>query len=158
MSLRQRHDLLARFLNSAEYLDIELRSAPALRPLLVLAEKNNLRRIISFHDFKLTPRIPVLIAKARKAKAHGAHIFKIATRTDNPMQLRRLLDFTTNSGAGLPLAVMGIGRFGAISRVLLARTGSVLLYASLGEATSIEGQLPLEQLREMGIGTMTKSR
>ena len=158
LSLRQRHNLLARFLNNAEYLDIELRSAPALRSLLVLAEKNNLRRIISFHDFKLTPPTAILTAKARKAKAHGAHIFKVVTRTHTPMELGRLLDFTTNSGADLPLAVMGIGRFGAISRVLLARIGSVLIYASLGEATSIEGQLPLEQLRELGIGTVTKTR
>ena len=34
---------------------------------------------------------------------------------------------------------MGIGKLGAISRLLLARCGSVLNYASLGQA-NVEGQ------------------
>ena len=50
------------------------------------------------------------------------------------------------------LAVMGIGRLGAISRVLLARAGSVLIYASVGAVTDVEGQLSLEQLRALGFG------
>ena len=37
----------------------------------------------------------------------------------------------TNGRMEIPLAVMGIGKLGAISRVLLARAGSVLIYASL---------------------------
>jgi len=52
--------------------------------------------------------------------------------------------------------VMGVGQLGAISRVLLARAGSVLTYASLGAASDIEGQLSLEQLAHLGIGTMLK--
>jgi 3-dehydroquinate dehydratase len=47
---------------------------------------------------------------------------------------------------------MGIGRLGAISRVLLARAGSVLIYTSLGPAADVEGQLSLEQLRALGFG------
>jgi 3-dehydroquinate dehydratase len=47
---------------------------------------------------------------------------------------------------------MGIGRLGAISRVLLTRAGSVLIYASVGAATDVEGQLSLEQLRVLGFG------
>ena len=46
----------------------------------------------------------------------------------------------------------GIGKLGAISRVLLARAGSVLIYASVGAATDVEGQLSLEQLRALGFG------
>src|SRR5882724_11932891 len=34
LRLRQRRDLLGRFLKHANYMDVELRSAPALRPLL----------------------------------------------------------------------------------------------------------------------------
>jgi 3-dehydroquinate dehydratase len=48
---------------------------------------------------------------------------------------------------------MGIGKLGAISRVLLARTGSALVYASVRDATDIEGQLSLEQLRALGIAS-----
>ena len=52
LRLQQRRDLLARFFNHAEYIDVELRSARALRPLLRLAQNKNVRRIISFHLFQ----------------------------------------------------------------------------------------------------------
>jgi 3-dehydroquinate dehydratase I len=152
LRLRQRRDLLARFLNHAQHIDVELRSAPALRRLLSLAEKKNIRRIISFHNFKSTPSARILAAKAREARSHGADIFKVATRTDTPMELGRLVEFITNNRVDVSLAVMGIGKLGAISRVLLARAGSVLIYGSVGAMSDIEGQLSLEQLRTLGFG------
>jgi 3-dehydroquinate dehydratase len=72
------------------------------------------------------------------------------------MELERLIDFIANSRIKLPLALMGIGKLGAISRVLLARAGSALIYASLGSANDIEGQLSLQQVRELGISTLPK--
>ena len=152
MQLRQRRDLLARFLNHADYIDVELRSASALRSLLKLAGEKNVRRIISLHNFKSTPSARILTAKAREAKSQGADIFKVATRTDTPTELGRLVEFMTSNGLDLGVAVMGIGKLGAISRVLLARTGSVLIYASIGAVTDVEGQLSLEQLRALGFG------
>jgi 3-dehydroquinate dehydratase-1 len=152
LQLRQRRDLLARFLNHADYIDLELRSAPALRSLLKLAKNKNVRRIISFHNFKSTPSVRTFGAKAYEAKSHAADIFKVATRTDTPMELGRLLEFMRSNRLDLALAVMGIGKFGAISRVLLARAGSVLIYGSVGTMSDIEGQLSLEQLRTLGFG------
>ena len=152
LSLRQRRALLSRFLTHADYLDVELRSARALRALLAIAKTKNVRRIISFHDFKSTPSARLLVAKAHNAKALRADILKVATRTDTPTELGRLLEFITKNRMNVRLAVMGIGSLGAISRVLLARAGSVLIYASLGPATDVEGQLSLEQLRALGFG------
>jgi 3-dehydroquinate dehydratase-1 len=152
LSLSQRRKLLARFLGHADYLDVELRSASVLRSLLALAKKKKVRRIISLHNFKSTPSARILAAKAREARFHGADIFKVATRTDTPMELGRLLEFMTSSRLDLSLAVMGIGKLGAISRVLLARAGSVLIYASVGTVTDVEGQMSVEQLRALGFG------
>jgi 3-dehydroquinate dehydratase-1 len=152
LRLRQRRDLLARFLSHADYIDVELRSARTLRALLAIAKAKNVRQIISFHDFKSTPSARILAAKARQARSHGADIFKVATRTDTPMELGRLLEFMTSSRWKLSLAVMGIGKLGAISRVLLARAGSVLIYASVAAATDVEGQMSLEQVRALGFG------
>jgi 3-dehydroquinate dehydratase-1 len=156
LSMRKRRALLTRFLTRADYIDVELRSARAMRSLLALAGKKKVCRIISFHSFKSTPSTRLLWTKARNAKVHRADIFKVATRTDKPAELGRLLDFITSSRVDLPVAVMGVGQLGAISRVLLARAGSVLTYASLGAASDIEGQLSLEQLANLGIGTMMK--
>jgi 3-dehydroquinate dehydratase-1 len=151
LSLRQRRNLLTQFLPHAEYIDVELRSAIALRSLLKLAEQKKVRRIISFHSFKSTPPPRILSAKARAAEAHGANIFKVATRTDTPVQLARLLGFIENKNVDLPVSVMGIGKLGAISRVVLARAGSALVYTSLAAESDIEGQLSLEQLRALGM-------
>ena len=90
------------------------------------------------------------MAKANNAKALRADIFKVATRTDTPTELGRLLEFITKNRVNIPLAVMGMGRLGAISRVLLARAGSVLIYASVGAATDVEGQMSLKQRTEPG--------
>jgi 3-dehydroquinate dehydratase type I len=151
LPLRQRRDLLVRFLNRTDYIDVELRSAHALRLLFDLAEKRRVRRIISFHDFKSTPNARNLAAKARDAKALRADIFKVATRTDTPMELGRLLEFMTSSRSDFGLAVMGIGKLGAISRAMLARAGSVLIYASMRPGSDVEGQLSLEQLRDLDL-------
>ena len=152
LELRHRRDLLTQFLSHASYIDVELRSAHALRSVLKLAKNKNVRRIISLHNFKSTPSARMLTAKARQAKSHGADIFKVAARTDTPMELGRLLEFMTNNRLDLALAVMGMGKLGAISRILMARAGSVLIYASIGKISDVEGQLSLEQIRALGFG------
>jgi 3-dehydroquinate dehydratase-1 len=154
LNLRQRRELLSRFLPCARYIDIELRSAAALRSLIKSAREKNVRRIISFHDLKATPDLGGLQLKARRAQSLGADIFKVATRIDTPVQLARLLDFTTKKDTGLAVSAMGIGKLGAISRVLLAYRGSTLVYGSVAPASDIEGQMSLEQLRAFGIGKM----
>ena len=154
LTLGQRRDLLTRFLPYAEYVDVELRSAFALRSLLGLAQEKRVRRIISFHNFRSTPPLRVLAAKADAARAHGANIFKAATRTDTSNQLARLLQLVATEVVDLPVSAMGIGNLGAISRVLLARAGSVLVYASITARSDLEGQLSLEQLRALGMGSL----
>ena len=153
LNLRERRNLLSRFLPHARYIDIELRSAAALRLLCKLARKKNVQRIISFHDLKATPDLGGLQVKARRAKSLGADIFKVATRTDTPAQLARLLDFITKKDHDLAVSAMGVGKLGAISRVLLAYRGSALVYGSVAAASEIEGQMSLEQLRAFGIGS-----
>jgi 3-dehydroquinate dehydratase-1 len=146
LSIQRRRALLLRFLPHARYIDIELRSANALQSVLDIARRKNIRRIISFHDFDITPPIRTLKAKARAAKSAGANIFKVATLTDTPAQLERLLDFVASHDVDLPVAAMGIGKLGSISRIIFAQLATPLLYASLRQPT-IEGQLSVQQLR-----------
>ena len=146
LPLHQRQELLSRFLSRASYIDVELRSAGAFKSLLASARKQNVRRILSFHNFKSTPSTRSLRTKASLAKAHGADIFKVACRTDSPAQLARLIDFMTDKDVDLPVSAMGIGKLGAISRLLLACCGSALNYVSLHQS-QVEGQLPIGLLR-----------
>jgi 3-dehydroquinate dehydratase-1 len=143
LSGARRRDLLMRFLPYAKYVDVELRSADSLHSLL---PQSDVARILSLHDFDSTPTPRSLHAKARKAKSLGAAIFKVATRTDTPAQLARLLEFISEDEVGLPVSAMGIGSLGALSRILLAGCGSCLAYASLADA-NVEGQLAVPELR-----------
>lgn len=146
LSIKQRRELLSRFLPRARYVDVELRSAKALRSLLEIARRKNVRRIISFHNFRSTPSTRSLRARARAAKSCGADIFKVATRTDTPAQLAQLLDFIANKNVDLAVSAMGIGKLGGMSRRELMRRGSVLNYAHLGRAR-IAGQPSLRDIR-----------
>jgi 3-dehydroquinate dehydratase-1 len=141
-----RRELLLRFFPVARYVDVELRSVPAFRPLLDCARRDDIRTIISFHDLNSTPSLGRLRAKAARAKRLRPMVFKVATRTDTPAQLARLLQFMSQRTSGLAISAMGIGRFGSLSRVLLARLGSRLIYTSLTEPL-VEGQLSIERFR-----------
>jgi 3-dehydroquinate dehydratase len=46
----------------------------------------------------------------------------------------------------LPVAAMGMGKLGQLSRLLFAQCGSALIYTSLGKPR-VDGQLSLEQFR-----------
>jgi 3-dehydroquinate dehydratase-1 len=150
LSIKQRRELLSRFLPRAHYVDVELRSAKALRSLLEIARRKNVRRIISFHNFRSTPSRRSLRARARAAKSCGADIFKVATRTDTPAQLAQLFDFIANKNVDLAVSAMGIGKLGGMSRRELMRRGSVLNYAHLGRAR-ITGQPSLRDIRRWAL-------
>ncbi len=141
-----RRDLLLTFLPAARYVDIELRSAATCRSVMDRARQLGVGTIMSFHDFGNTPSVGSLRAKTTRAQGFGAAVFKVATRTDTPAQLGRLIQFMATAPPGLPISVMGIGKLGAMSRSLLAQSGSVLAYCSL-RGSRIEGQLSFDQLR-----------
>jgi 3-dehydroquinate dehydratase-1 len=151
LPIRRRRQLLFRFLPRGQYVDVELRSAKGLRSVLELAHEKNIRRIISLHDFNSTPAVRTLCAKARAAKLYGADVFKVATRTDTPSQLARLLEFSTNVDVDLAMSVMGIGKLALQSRREFIRRGSVLNYAHLGRA-NISGQPTLSQIQSWALG------
>ena len=148
LALRARRDLLMRFLSAAHYVDIELRSVRGLETLLDRIRRRNVRLIISVHDLGSTPPLGSLRAKASRAKSLGAAVFKVATRTDTPAQLGRLLEFVSAVQNKIVVSAMGTGKLGAVSRILLAQSGSALSYASVG-APRIEGQMSLEDFRDV---------
>jgi len=146
LSLGQRRALLMRFLPWASFVDVELRSTGRLQTVLTTARKRNVRLIISFHDLNSTPDLRSLCTKARRAKSLGASIVKIATRTDNPDQLKRLLDFMKKKPVDLPVSVQGIGKLGRVARRQLMREGCVLNYAGINRIT-VRGQPTLSEIR-----------
>jgi 3-dehydroquinate dehydratase-1 len=146
LSSAERRDIFAALLPSANTVDIELRSFTALAGTIDSARSRNLRLIASFHDFKKTPAAGKLRDLAARARDEGADIFKLATRTESPADICRLLDLFQSSP--LPLAVMGMGALGFGSRILFARCGSVLNYGWL-HRPNVPGQWPALELKRI---------
>ncbi|MCA1658027.1 MAG: type I 3-dehydroquinate dehydratase [Verrucomicrobiaceae bacterium] len=142
----KRRALLRKFLNHANYIDIELRSAGSSAAILAAARAKNIRTIISFHDFSGTPSAADLNEIARAAKSSGVDVLKIATRTDTPEQLGTLQQFFSSRRRRMKIAAMGIGKLGRAARLWCAKRGSILNYAHLGIAR-IDGQLSVAQWR-----------
>lgn len=145
LSASARRDLLTRFLGHARYLDLELRSASELSALRAAARRRQVGLIISVHEFADTPEPAVLHQQLKRASTFHPEIFKVATRTDDPEQLERLLAFFRERSRGLPLAAMGMGKFALASRRQLLRMGSALNYAAIRTANA-PGQPTLRNL------------
>lgn len=142
----KRRTLLLRFLPRAAYLDLELRSAKILEPVLRSASENKIATIISFHDFQTTPpafRLDDIVSRARSL---GASLIKVATRTDTAAQLERLLDFFERHRGRADVVAMGIGKLGRASRRKLVLRGCPLNYGHLG-SPGAPGQLSVPELR-----------
>jgi 3-dehydroquinate dehydratase-1 len=146
LSSRERRDLFLRFMSHASLVDVELRSARALGAVLDATQPRGLRIIASVHDFTGTPAARRLDENVEVARSLGADVLKIATRTDTPAELQRLVDFFERHRRTMKIAAMGIGKLGRISRLELARRGCPLNYAHLGRS-KLPGQLSIRELR-----------
>jgi 3-dehydroquinate dehydratase-1 len=148
LSLSRRRELLLRFLPFAHYLDLELRSIGLLAEVRKQADQRGIRLIISRHYVRSTPSRAALQRVADRASSLGADLCKIVTSISRLEEIERLVALLRDYAGRLPLAVMGMGRLGRLSRRRLARAGSVLNYGHLGRAI-VPGQLSLSELREL---------
>jgi len=145
LSQSSRQALLESALPWASALDIELRSASALAPVIVRAHQQGRTLILSHHDFKATPTLLMLKKLASQAAAHGADLFKVATLLRNRHDLQRLIDLQL-SRTEIPVIAMGMGDAGRFSRIVLAGFGAPLCYGWLG-SPQVPGQWPAQKLR-----------
>ncbi len=146
----RRRELFELFLPYAALIDVELRSAVALRDVLAIARARGVKVILSHHDFRRTPPLEMLNELRAKAAELGATVFKLAAVARTPAEEARLLGFLAEpraSRTGLKLAVMGMGRYGKVSRLALGASGSVLNYGYLAEP-QVSGQWPAVLLKE----------
>lgn len=147
LDAKHRKELYRRFLPYAALIDVELRSLPKFADIVAEARQVKCAVVVSSHDFKKTPPIAELIARQKAAFANGADIFKLACVTDKARDLARLLDFTQHP-AKRAHSIMGMGRFGKVSRLALAEAGSFLNYGYLHEPNA-PGQWEARELRKL---------
>lgn len=139
--------LLEPLLDLAALVDIELRSAMEMRPLVQKAQGKGIRVMGSFHDFQTTPGEEVLRGAINFAQPAGLDAVKIATFMNNSADLTRLITLTSEVHR-LRLSSMGMGPLGRVSRLVLAKCGSLLNYGYLG-GSNAPGQWPVARLKEL---------
>jgi 3-dehydroquinate dehydratase I len=146
LNFAQRIELFAQFLPRATLIDVELRSWEGLSETIAAARQAGVKVIASTHDFNAMPPAVHLQQIIRRADKLGADICKIAAVASNPGALSRLL-LLMAARQPLPLSVMGMGKFGKISRLLLAQAGSVLNYGYL-DTPNASGQWEATVLKQ----------
>jgi 3-dehydroquinate dehydratase/shikimate dehydrogenase len=120
----------------AEYVDYESRAEGRLDP-------GGAKLILSFHDFEKTPGD--LEETASRMRARGPFVVKAACLARGAADLARLVRLQLSLGSGS--AVVAMGGFGEPLRVLHARYGGWLTYASVRSgAETAPGQLTVGDL------------
>jgi 3-dehydroquinate dehydratase I len=146
ITARERRALYGDFLQVAGLVDIELRWSGPMKEVIRQAKDAGTGVILSHHDFQRMPRPRRLRDLARRARDAGADIFKLAAMTRSERDLAMLIEFLADEKGRLPLAVMGMGTYGKISRLVLALAGSCLNYGFLGSPNA-SGQWPVAVLK-----------
>jgi 3-dehydroquinate dehydratase I len=143
----ERAAMIEALLDIAALVDIELRSVNDMRALMTKARGVGVPVVGSFHDFQATPADDVLRGAVGFAENAGLDAVKIATFLNSSEDLFRL-GRQVGESKRLRLSAMGMGPWGRVSRLLLAKCGSLLNYGYLGESNA-PGQWPARQLKEL---------
>ena len=143
----ERSAMLESMLDLASLMDVELRSAVEMKAVISKAQAASVPVIGSFHDFQATPADEVLTGARQMGQTLGLDGVKIATYLNSPADLIRLMQHASTP-LRLPFSVMGMGPYGRVSRLALAKVGSLLNYGYLGESNA-PGQWPAAQLKEL---------
>lgn len=146
LSLQERRELFGQFLPLCEWMDVEVRSLRQLDSVIERARDMGVRLIVSDHHFSRTPATEVLRRRLKLAQRVNPDVIKVAAAVKSPRDLSRLLDFLVTGPEGR-LSVMGMGRYGPVSRLVLGFCGSVLNYGYLHEAL-VPGQWEATELKK----------
>jgi 3-dehydroquinate dehydratase I len=145
LSSAKRRECYKKFLPHATLVDIELRSVKSLVDVIANVQEKKKGIILSYHNFHRTPSLKQLRDLAGAARKAGADVFKVAVAVSTPGDVATLLAFQQSQN--MPLSLMGMGKYGKISRLLFAQAGSVLNYGFLGKA-QVSGQWPAVLLKK----------
>ncbi len=147
LSVERRREIFRELLPYAALVDVELRSVASMREVISAAKGQGIGLVVSSHDFHRTPSLAEMGNRRDRAFAAGADIFKVAARADDAGSAARLLDFVSTAKARR-LAVMGMGKLGQASRLVLACAGSTLNYGYLDKPNA-PGQWEAKELKTL---------
>jgi 3-dehydroquinate dehydratase I len=136
-----------RALSHASMIDVEWNPKYPWREIIRNVKKYNLALMISHHDYKETPSEKALIRLAKAAYSKRADVVKIATRIKNEEDILTLLHVSEQFTPKRLMTIMGMGTWGALSRLVAPLFNACFIYGFIGTPTA-SGQMPFRELQE----------
>ena len=137
---------------NADLIDIELFIGDEIvKDLIEFSHKNNVKVIMSNHDFNKTPSKDEIINRLCKMQKLNADIPKIAVMPRNTSDVLTLLTATdemVTKYADRPIITMSMAGKGLISRISGEIFGSSVTFGSVKKA-SAPGQIPVSDLSDI---------
>lgn len=138
MSESERLATAIRLLPLATAVDWETAQLEHAQELVSAAKAAGVTVIASNHDFEKTPSLEALLQREAHARSLGADIVKFAYRLHSAEDM--MVGVELLRAASGPIAVMGMGPLGAVSRLLYVQHGACLIYGYLGDNPTAPGQ------------------
>ena len=133
-----------------DLIDVELFTGDeAVKSLIKEAHSQNVRVVVSNHDFKRTPKKEELVRRLRKMQQLNADICNLAFMPENKRDVLTLVTATeemVHEHADRPVITMSMGSEGVLSRLCGELTGSAVTFGQTGRA-SAPGQVEVDKLR-----------
>ena len=130
--------------------DVEMERTPEPR-LIEKARALGLSVIVSFHDFSRTPKKEDIVSRFLTMKARHASIGKIAVIAHSREDACTMMDAMAQvhkTAPNFPFIGISMGPCGQVTRTEGGKAGSILTFASAGEA-SAPGQIALADMRRI---------
>lgn len=131
-----------------DLIDYEMANeAPNIVRVRNAAKSQDIKLVLSFHNFSFTPGLETLTQKFLSAEQLGADVAKVAVMPRDLDDVLTLLTATreANKKMRIPIISMSMGPLGAVTRMVGGVFGSSLSFA-VGAAASAPGQVPIEDL------------
>jgi 3-dehydroquinate dehydratase I len=133
----------------AEYrpylLDIEFLTISKNKSLLEYVRKTGTRVLVSWHDFKKTPKFSILNSKMQKMKKLSKNV-KIVTMANSINDATIVLSLYRKQDESL--IAFSMGDYGKVSRILCMVLGSPFTYVSLGKPIA-PGQFSVDEVKSI---------
>lgn len=123
-----------------------------------LTVQNEVKLILSYHNFSETPSEEFIIEKLKTQISYGADIGKIAVMPKEQEDVLKLLNATYRARKEIPnpFIAISMGSLGTITRLAGWMFGSDMTFAA-GIMASAPGQIPIEEMRTI-IDTLLEAK
>ena len=142
-SEEKRKSLLATGLKLApSYIDLDMNNNASFNEALItLSKKENVKLIMSYHNYDYTPPLPILKKYIEQQFFKGANISKIACKCSNQDELSRIFSLYYHYDN---LLAIGMGGIAKVSRLAALDLGAPFSYVCSEKNTTAPGQLTKE--------------